>query len=61
LPTRSTTAIVAGAPSELAWFIAWRTTVFTSLSVKFKAGAGAGVEGGGDGVGGGGGDDELDD
>jgi hypothetical protein len=58
LPTRSTTAIVAGAPSALAWFIAWRITVFTSLSVKFKAGAGAGVEGGGGG-GGGGGDDEA--
>src|SRR5215469_15799423 len=36
LPTRSTTAIVAGACSALAWLTAWRTTVLTSLSVRFE-------------------------
>ena len=36
LPTRSTTAIVAGACSAVAWLTAWRTTVLTSPSVRFE-------------------------
>ena len=46
LPTRSTTAIVAGAPRALAWLTAWRTIVLTSLAVKFTEGEGVGVAAG---------------